>query len=149
VPDDKLYAKSKQFRDKVARGNTVLSLQMKNDAGVNCEVTCFVVFAIRKFTGGMGDDDDDDEYSKDQWKNFFISPPETARSVVSTTKENGAAAHMAAVKIGGEYLVIGQPATLSLFLFSPQISCLLTSIFVCFAFIVCLLSSFVCFHRLF
>jgi len=105
VPDDKLYNKSKQLREKVARGNCLLSMTVKIDSTVHA-ITCFLVFALKKFTGGMGDDDDEDDPDKETWKTFFSQPIENTAMVVSTVKENGAAAHLAAFKLFGKHYII-------------------------------------------
>ncbi len=93
-PDDALYNKSRDLREKVARGNTVLFLN-DLDAPGNTSYDN-VVFALRKFTGGMGDEDEDQPDSNKTWMNYFLRPAESARSVVCTRKANGEAAHFSA-----------------------------------------------------
>ena len=50
-----MYNKYEDLRDKVARGNTVLYLNDMQEGKVSYDN---LVFALRKFTGGMGDEDD-------------------------------------------------------------------------------------------
>ena len=55
-PDDKIYNNNPDIRDKVARGNTVLEI---HDTVANTVTHDMVIFALRKFTGGLGDEDED------------------------------------------------------------------------------------------
>ena len=55
-PDDKIYNNNPDIRDKVARGNTVLEM---HDTLAKCVTHDMAIFALRKFTGGMGDEDED------------------------------------------------------------------------------------------
>jgi len=53
-----------------------------------------LIFALKKFTGGMGDEDEtqpDDNYV---WLKYFLKPVESSRKVVCTRKANGEAAHL-------------------------------------------------------
>ena len=70
-PDDKLYNTHEVLRHKVARGNTILYVHdtEKNLLSYHC-----VVFALRKFTGGMGDEDEDQPDSNKTWLNYFLKP---------------------------------------------------------------------------
>ena len=49
-PDDKVYNANKDLREKVARGNSVLYI---NDLESNTIEQDCIIFALRKFTGGM------------------------------------------------------------------------------------------------
>ena len=51
------------------------------------------IFALRKFTGGMGDEDEDQPEDSKTWMKYFLKPVEKASRVVCTTKANGEAAH--------------------------------------------------------
>lgn len=53
-----------------------------------------LVFALKKFTGGMGDEDEDQPESNHVWKDYFLGPLSSVSKVVCTIKENGEAAHM-------------------------------------------------------
>ena len=50
-----MYNKYEDLRDKVARGNTVLYLNDMQEGKITFDN---LVFALKKFTGGMGDEDD-------------------------------------------------------------------------------------------
>lgn len=63
-----------------------------------------VIYALRKFTGGLGDEDDLDRNSKD-WKNYFIRDFSYVRQVFSLQKANGEAAHFSCSWIDGEFLL--------------------------------------------
>ncbi len=76
------------LRERVARGNTVLCL--------NNSVYDNMVFALRKFTGGMGDEDEDQPENAKTWMDYFLRPVSTAVRVVCTRKANGEAAHFSA-----------------------------------------------------
>merc|ERR1712002_604716 len=74
-PDDKVYNANKELREKVARGNSILYI---NDSESNkTEYDC-IIFALRKFTGGMGDEDEDQPESNQVWLNYFLQPIENA-----------------------------------------------------------------------
>lgn len=52
-----------------------------------------VLYANKKFTGGVGDEDDRQPESSDLWKEYFLQDPDTADQVICMTKLNGEAAH--------------------------------------------------------
>ena len=56
---------------KIARGNTLLSMR---NAATNTSTLEFVVFALRKFTGGMGDEDENQPEDETVWKRYFLKP---------------------------------------------------------------------------
>jgi len=60
----------------------------------------FLTFALRKFSGGMGDEDDNE--SQNMWQNYFIKPIDVADKVVVTQKANGEAAHISCRRIGDQ-----------------------------------------------
>ena len=70
-PDDKIYNNNADIRDKVARGNTVMELI---DVSTNTIHHDMVVFALRKFTGGMGDEDEDQPDDDHTWQKYFLKP---------------------------------------------------------------------------
>ncbi len=51
----------------VARGNCVLEIECGPSAGISC-----VIYALKKFTGGLGDDDDRGSGDTFTWKKYFI-----------------------------------------------------------------------------
>ena len=70
-PDDNIYNSSPELRDKVARGNTVLEL---HNSATNKTEHDMVVFALKKFTGGMGDEDEEQPENDLVWQRYFLKP---------------------------------------------------------------------------
>lgn len=102
-PDDEIYDENEELRQKVARGNCFLTLTTPSTT-----VTYNVIYALKKFTGGLGDDDDRDKGDDFTWKLYFTKPLDDCKLVVSTCKANGEAAHLSALQIGDElYLCAG------------------------------------------
>jgi hypothetical protein len=64
-----------------------------------------VIFALRKFTGGVGDEDENQPQNDLSWKDYFHQPPETAHKVVCTRKVNGEAGHLAARFIDNQFFL--------------------------------------------
>ena len=95
-PDDAMYNRCRDLRVKVARGNTVWYVN-GDGRGVRHDT---VVFALRKFTGGMGDEDQDQPENDRVWKDYFLGPFPETRRVVCTLKANGEAAHLSARHLG-------------------------------------------------
>lgn len=52
-----------------------------------------MIFALRKFTGGLGDEDDVDR-NKNDWTKYFLNDIQNSKFIVSTQKANGEAAHL-------------------------------------------------------
>lgn len=52
-----------------------------------------ILYANKKFTGGVGDEDESQPENDDSWREFCLAPPETASELVCMTKLNGEAAH--------------------------------------------------------
>ena len=52
--------------------------------------TTFQVYALKKFTGGLGDDDDRESGDKQVWKKYFTKPIQDAKIVVATRKVKAA-----------------------------------------------------------
>lgn len=50
-PDDKLYDKDEQLRQRLPRGCTLIQCQLKDEAQPRLD---FGLFALRKFSGGLG-----------------------------------------------------------------------------------------------
>jgi len=104
-PDDKVYNSNPEIREKIARGNCVLSYTNCNAS--NDEQTMdMVTFALRKFTGGMGDEDETQPENAHVWQRYFIKPMEEVKEIVVMNKENGEAAHFSARLIGGQFYFI-------------------------------------------
>ncbi|KAJ3110401.1 hypothetical protein HDU96_006644 [Phlyctochytrium bullatum] len=100
--DDAVYKGSEEARRRVARGNTILTFQHGGKT-----LACVPIWALKKFTGGIGDEDDfeestdaPEEDSTPTWHRFFTRNPNDAVRVVSTQKANGAAGHLAVLKVG-------------------------------------------------
>jgi hypothetical protein len=64
-----------------------------------------VIYALRKFTGGLGDEDDMDRNNQD-WKKYFLKDIGQTKSVISLQKANGEAAHLSCRSFdGGKFLL--------------------------------------------
>ena len=98
-PDDKVFDRDAAIRAKVARGNCILETD-----GPDGKEYDFLVFALRKFTGGLGDEDDVDR-GKNEWRKYFLTDIEKAKFVVGTQKANGEAAHLSCRWDNGSFLV--------------------------------------------
>ena len=99
-PDDAMYNSSAELRDRIARGNTVLQLEDTRTGKVSKDM---VTFALKKFTGGMGDEDEDQPENEQVWQRYFLSPMEEVEKVVCVIKENGEAAHLSVRMIQGSF----------------------------------------------
>ena len=99
-PDDAMYNSSAELRDRIARGNTVLQLEDVRTGKVSKDM---VTFALKKFTGGMGDEDEDQPENEQVWQRYFLSPMEEVEKVICVTKENGEAAHLSVRMIQGSF----------------------------------------------
>ncbi|XP_074646130.1 uncharacterized protein LOC141902347 [Tubulanus polymorphus] len=96
-PDDEIYDNNDDIRNRVARGNCLL--RMGN------EVTC-IIYALKKFTGGLGDDDDKTTGGDDfTWKRYFIKELNEVELVCATKKANGEAAHLSCIDVQGEKII--------------------------------------------
>ena len=90
------------FRENVARGNTILCLNNLESGAVRYDC---MVFALRKFTGGMGDEDEDQPENNKVWTDYFLKPIETTAKVICTRKANGEAAHLAVRYIQNRFVL--------------------------------------------
>ena len=99
-PDDAMYNSSAELRDRIARGNTILQLE---DTRTGKVIKDMVVFALKKFTGGMGDEDEDQPENEQVWQRYFLSPMEEVEKVICVIKENGEAAHLSVRMIQGNF----------------------------------------------
>ena len=52
-----------------------------------------VLYATKKFTGGIGDEDEVQPENNDTWKEYSLGDPNRACKIVAMTKQNGEAAH--------------------------------------------------------
>jgi hypothetical protein len=75
-PDDKIYNSSPEIREAVARGNTVLELDHEPTQQTHHDM---VVFALKKFTGGMGDEDEEQPEDDLVWQRYFLGPLDQVR----------------------------------------------------------------------
>ncbi|XP_013419559.1 uncharacterized protein LOC106180191 [Lingula anatina] len=99
-PDDPIYDNHPEIRAKVARGNCFLEIEN----GADKSATCWI-YALKKFTGGLGDDDDTDREDDVTWRRYFLKPLEEAKWVVCTRKANGEAGHFSCRKLAGHYML--------------------------------------------
>jgi hypothetical protein len=53
-----------------------------------------IIFALKKFTGGMGDEDETQPDDNFVWMKYFLKPVASAQKVICTRKANGEAAHL-------------------------------------------------------
>lgn len=106
--DDACYEAEEKVRRLIPRGLCFIEVSKESNGqpifqGPAC-------FAMRKFSGGLGDEDNDDgKGSQNRWKCFFTSPAEQASIVCAAKKANGEAAHFSCVRIpledGGSILL--------------------------------------------
>ncbi|KAF2349265.1 hypothetical protein FHG87_019980 [Trinorchestia longiramus] len=93
-PDDRIYAKNPDIQRYIPRGVTLLCWPCDEDGSSGKDNIDPVIYANRKFTGGIGDEDEEQPNSPDEWKQSFLEAPETASLVVAVEKVNGEAAHI-------------------------------------------------------
>merc|ERR1712115_268328 len=65
-----------------------------------------VIFALRKFSGGMGDEDEAQPEDGQVWQRYFLRPMDQVEKVVCIVKENGEAAHLSVRLIQGKFYYI-------------------------------------------
>ncbi|XP_069189945.1 uncharacterized protein [Procambarus clarkii] len=65
-PDDTIYNNDPEVRKNVPRGVTLLEFKGQFD---------LVIFANKKFTGGIGDEDDKQPETNDLWKQYCLEDP--------------------------------------------------------------------------
>ena len=67
-----------------------------------------MIFALKKFTGGMGDEDESQPENDRSWMKFFLKPQDEAKTVICTRKANGEAAHLSVRFIEQKcFLIVG------------------------------------------
>ncbi|XP_069162579.1 uncharacterized protein [Procambarus clarkii] len=97
-PDDTIYNNDPEVRKNVPCGVTLLEFKGQFD---------LVIFANKKFTGGIGDEDDKQPETNDLWKQYCLEDPSTTTSkVVCMTKVNGESAHFSGRHINGKKILI-------------------------------------------
>lgn len=89
------------FLLKIARGNCILEYKPKKGPSE----FDLVIYALRKFTGGLGDEDEIDRNNQD-WKKYFLKDLDATKRVAAMKKANGEAAHMSCRFIDGKFFVI-------------------------------------------
>jgi len=102
-PDDKVYNNDAEIRNRIARGNTVMEIHQSSSGKTTLDM---VVFALKKFTGGMGDEDEDQPENDLVWQRYFLKPIEEVKKVVCMIKENGEAAHLSVRLIEGKFFFL-------------------------------------------
>ena len=70
----------------MARGNTILCVR---DQETGAETYECMIFALRKFTGGMGDEDEQQPEDNKVWTDYFLKPLDSTGKVICTRKANG------------------------------------------------------------
>lgn len=101
-PDDAVYENSDYARKYMPRGNFIAEWISPSSGNV---LHFPVVRAYRKFTGQEDDGEEKGAIDEEVLSKFFTKPKEQARHVISTTKENGEAGHLAVLKRSdGQYL---------------------------------------------
>jgi hypothetical protein len=112
IIDDDIYDAFPHVRTYVPRGLCIVEAFNSETKQKTLQVS---VLGMVKFTGGPGDDDDFDEADADEansktprYEHYFLEPAANTVSIISTTKENGDAAHLGQVRLDGvTYLVLG------------------------------------------
>ncbi|CAL4106989.1 unnamed protein product, partial [Meganyctiphanes norvegica] len=101
-PDDKMYNNNADLRKFVPRGTTIMTIN-----GIDSEESLDVVlYANRKFTGGVGDEDETQPESNDIWRKYCLDNPDEADKVVAMEKMNGEAAHFSGRFIDDKFYII-------------------------------------------
>ncbi|ELT97466.1 hypothetical protein CAPTEDRAFT_193426 [Capitella teleta] len=98
-PDDTIYDNNPEIREKVPRGACFLEITSGPRRGVFC-----IIYALKKFTGGLGDDDDC-QGNAQAWLHYFSKPMSEASRVLCMNKANGEAAHLAAFCINDKLII--------------------------------------------
>lgn len=101
-PDDKIYNENADIRSHIPRGITLMSLQ-EIDKEKSLDV---VLYANKKFTGGVGDEDHIQPQNNEIWQNYCLANIDKADTVVAMNKLNGEAAHLSGRFIDGQFYII-------------------------------------------
>ncbi|CAL4064788.1 unnamed protein product [Meganyctiphanes norvegica] len=101
-PDDRIYNQHASIRKFIPRGTTLMSID-----GINREENLdVVIYAMRKFTGGIGDDDESEPENNEIWRSYCLDDTEKAEKVVAMEKLNGEAAHFSGRFIDDKFYII-------------------------------------------
>ncbi|CAF0760832.1 unnamed protein product [Didymodactylos carnosus] len=100
-PDDKYYDRDPLLRQRLPRGCTLINCDLKDEKDKRLD---FGLFALRKFTGGLGDDDDRQEDNR-AWLNYFLIHPHDAKQIICTQKINGEAAHLSCFSLNNRLIL--------------------------------------------
>ncbi|XP_018014202.1 uncharacterized protein LOC108671217 [Hyalella azteca] len=104
-PDDKIYAQNPDIQRFVPRGLTLLCYPGDSNDSAAGDILDPIIYANRKFTGGIGDEDEEQPNSNEEWKQYFLAVPETASLVVAIEKVNGEAAHFSGRFMDGKFCI--------------------------------------------
>ncbi|TYZ57952.1 hypothetical protein PybrP1_002021 [[Pythium] brassicae (nom. inval.)] len=96
-PDDAVYASSEYARTHMPRGNFIAEWRPASPSSPS-PLFFPVVRAYRKFTGQEDDGEETGAVGDELLSKFFTQPKHAARDVITTTKENGEAGHLAVLK---------------------------------------------------
>lgn len=99
-PDDHIYSKNPDIRKWIPRGTTIMHL--KGDV----EWFDVVIYANKKFIGGIGDEDECQPEDGEEWRDYCLEDPDTANSVICMEKLNGEAAHFSGRYIDNNFYLI-------------------------------------------
>nr|BDT62895.1 MAG: hypothetical protein [Trachysalambria curvirostris majanivirus] len=95
--DDIIYTNNPKIRRLIPRGLTLININGEDDT---------VIYANKKFTGGVGDEDHSQPQNDKIWRQYCIKNPDTAEYIISTEKQNGEAAHFSGRYIDGKFYII-------------------------------------------
>nr|XP_027235023.1 uncharacterized protein LOC113826353 [Penaeus vannamei] len=98
--DDEIYYNNPDIQKMIPRGVCVMELQGETP------FFDMVLYANKKFTGGVGDEDDSQPESNEAWRKYCLSSPDSATLVVGMTKLNGEAAHFSGRYINNQFFII-------------------------------------------
>ena len=86
---------------KIARGNTILEYEENGSTKYK-----LLIYALRKFTGGLGDEDEFDRKTG-QWRKYFLKDIKNTKYVISLEKANGQAGHFSCSWVNNDFLMCG------------------------------------------
>ncbi|TMW58923.1 hypothetical protein Poli38472_007068 [Pythium oligandrum] len=109
-PDDNVYQRDAYARQYMPRGNFIAEWKPESSTK---PLYFPLLRAYRKFTGQEDDAEENGAVNSEVLSKFFTKPVAQSEYVISTTKENGEAAHLAVLqRSDGEYLfVVGSKNT--------------------------------------
>ncbi|XP_064082420.1 uncharacterized protein LOC135198610 isoform X2 [Macrobrachium nipponense] len=98
--DDEVYSKNPDVQKMIARGTTTMELQGKESWHD------VIIYANKKFTGGVGDEDKKQPNNDDTWLEYCLEPLENAVKIICMEKLNGDAVHFSGRYIDGRFYLI-------------------------------------------